>query len=151
MITGAGGFGDLNSEMRRSGQFGSGGQPMPGPMPVMGGGSAGIRPAQHTTGGPSAAPATPAPASSMPYGQAKDPGAYGAPGAPGASPLGMWQSWLNTMGPYLAQMPSSEPMQESGGLSSLAPSAATPGTMRGFSGPDTPWQGNRGFRMLAMQ
>ena len=136
-----GGFADLNgqSQMRRIGPFGSGGQPMPGPMPV---GKAG-------SDGPGAARPTPAPASSMPYGQVHDPAAYGTPGAAASSPLGMWQSWLNSMGPYLAQQPTSEPMQEAGGLSSLAPSSATPGTMRGFSGPDTPWQGNRGFRLLA--
>lgn len=117
-------------------------------------GSVGIRPVQKTGGGPTTysgapamatAPASPAP---MPYGQAKDPAAYGSPGAPGSSPLGMWQSWLNTMGPYLAQMPSSEPMAESGGLSSLSPSSGSPGSLRGYSGPDTPWQGQRGFRML---
>lgn len=126
MITGSGGgFGELTSggasQMRRAGQFNSGGQPMPGPMPVA------PKPMSDT---PSPGPVAPTPAQ---------------------SPLGMWQNWLKTMGPYLAQMPTSEPNQESGGLSSLVPSAATPGTMRGFSGPDTPWQGNRGFRMLNLQ
>lgn len=126
MITGSGqGFGELGgSEMRRVGQFGSGGQPpMPGPAHFMGGGSVGIRPAQHIE-----APT----------------------GPPPNSPLGMWQNWLKTMGPYLAQMPSSMPNQESGGLSSLAPSQATPGTMKGYWGGDGGWEGRRGFNALRM-
>lgn len=146
-MIGMGGFDSLNGDR---------GRPMPGPMPVgkppmAGGGKPFTGGPPSPSSGPVSAPKTAAPASSMPYGQSHDPAGYGAPRAPGSSPLGMWQSWLNTMGPYLAQQPTSEPMAESGGLSSLAPSTSAPGTMHGYSGPDTPWQGNRGFRLLNMQ
>lgn len=136
------GFGGLNPVDMPKGGFGG---PRFGKPPMAGGG------APFTgsgSSGPVSAPQTPAAPSSMPYGQRTDPGAYGAPGAPGSSPLGIWQNWLNTMGPYLAQQPASEPMAESGGLSSLAPSSASPGSLKGYWGGDAPWQGNRGFRML---
>lgn len=93
----------------------------------------------------------PAPAQKMPFGQANDPGAYGTPGAPAASPLGMWQQWLNSMGPMLAQMPNSQPQVESGGLSSLAPSPTNLGTAGYYGAGVGPQFGNRGFRQLEMQ
>lgn len=156
-MIGSGGFDGLNRGGPR------GGQPMPGPMPVLGGGkppmAGGGKP---FTGGPSgspspapsgpvSAPVTPAPASSMPYGQKNDPGAYGAPGAPGSSPLGMWQDWLNKMGPYLAQQPVSQPNVESGGLSSLAPSPVSTGTAGYYGAGVAPSFDNRGFRFLNAQ
>lgn len=124
----------------------SGQPPMSGPARGVGGsvGPVGVKP---YSSGP-AAPATPA--ASPGFGQINDPGAYGTPGAAASSPLGMWQSWLDSMGPYLAQMPNSMPNVESGGLSSLAPSQVTPGTMKGYWGGDAGWEGKRGFTALRM-
>jgi len=118
--------GDPNSRLRQVEQF-TGGRPMPGPA-RQGPSSVGIKPREVESTLPAPAPASPT-------------------GPPPNSPLGMWQNWLKTMGPYLAQMPSSMPNQESGGLSSLAPSS-TGTSLKGYSGPDTPWTGSRGFRGL---
>lgn len=87
------------------------------------------------------------------FGQTNDPAGYGTPGAPPSSPLGEWQKWLDTMGPFLAQQPTSQPGAESGGLLSISPTPtntapADQGGMAGYYGPNTPWQGNRGFRSI---
>jgi len=92
----------------------------------------------------------PAPVGTLTSVTAPPVGAAPVPGAPSSSPLGMWQDWLKSMGPFLAQMPFSQPNAESGGLSSLAPSSAGMSKI-GYSGPDTPWQGNRGFRSINSQ
>jgi len=113
-----------------------------------------LRPAGgDTPAGPSGPASAPKPVTAPPtmsFGQTNAPGAYGAPGASGSSPLGEWQAWLNSMGPFLAQQPSSMPNQESGGLSSLAP--ANPGTtglgLAGYYGSAGPSYGNRGFQAL---
>lgn len=136
-----------------------GGRPMPGPMPrskvsgTPGSPSVGLNPKQYNSGPATATSSAPAPgpAQQMPYGQANDPAAYGTPGAAASSPLGMWQSWLNSMGPMLAQMPNSQPQAESGGLSSLAPSPTNLGTAGYYGAGVGPQFGDRGFRMLALQ
>lgn len=135
-----GGFGSLNGP-RSVGPVGprqiNAGGPQPAPMPTYSG-----VPAQTTV---NAAP--------MGWGQKNDAAGYGTPGAPPSSPLGEWQKWLDTMGPYLAQSPTSQPGAESGGLSSISPTPtntapADQGGMAGYYGPNTPWQGNRGFRSI---
>lgn len=141
MVTGlGGGFGSLTD----IGRQGRGAAPT-NPMRLAGGDK------PLGLSGPSATPAPAAAPPSMPYGQAHDPAAYGAPGASSSSPLGEWQSWLNSMGPFLAQMPSSQPQQESGGLSGLgtttAPSATGLG-VSGYYGSRGPAYGDRGFQAL---
>jgi hypothetical protein len=75
-----------------------------------------------------------------------------ATGGSSSSPLSMWNNWLQTMGPYLAQMPTSQPNAESGGLSSLATPPAQPApTSTGTPNPNFwlhPWN-NRGFNALS--
>lgn len=145
MIAG-GGFNALNGSGGMTPPFGRGAAPGGSVGPV----SAGVQTTSPNTTPPAAAPAPKVP---IPYGQANDPAAYGTPGAPSSSPLGVWQSWLNSMGPYLAQQPFSQPNAESGGLSSLAPSASGTGPgIAGYAGAGggAPWQGRRGFSDLML-
>jgi len=103
------------SEMKIAGQYNSGGgPPMPGP-PQTRPGSDMISVGAFNSG----AAAAPTPMSGLPA-------SASAPATPAASPLGMWQNWLQTMGPYLAQMPTSQPDAESGGLSGLVPGQLQP-------------------------